>query len=131
MRATPLAVVSLLLAVAAPVAYILLIRVPTVRNHPGAYVAAFAVALALAVLALVRGRGRRWPAWIALGVSALLLAGGTWFDLVVARVPMTPTVLRVGERPPDFTLPDAEGRPVSLAQFRGKPVVLVFYRGYW
>jgi len=131
MRATPLAVVSLLLAVAAPVAYILLIRVPIVRNHPGAYVAAFAVALALAVLALVRGRGRRWPAWIALGVSALLLAGGTWFNLVVARVPMTPTVLRVGERPPDFTLPDAEGRPVSLAQFRGKPVVLVFYRGYW
>ena len=131
MRATPLAVVSLLLAVAAPVAYILLIRVPTVRNHPGAYVAAFTVALALAVLALVRGCGRRWPAWIALGVSALLLAGGTWFDLVVARVPMTPTVLRVGERPPDFTLPDAEGRPVSLAQFRGKPVVLVFYRGYW
>jgi len=29
-------------------------------------------------------------------------------------------------------MPDAEGRPVSLAEFRGKkPVVLVFYRGYW
>jgi len=38
----------------------------------------------------------------------------------------------VGARVPDFTLPDAEGRPVSLAEFRGKkPVVLVFYRGYW
>jgi len=38
----------------------------------------------------------------------------------------------VGERPPDFTLPDAAGRPVSLAGYRGKkPVVLVFYRGYW
>jgi len=83
MRATPLAVVSLLLAVVAPVAYMLLIRVPIVRNHPGAYVATFAVALALAVLALVRGRGRRWPAWIALGVTALLLAGArgsTWWS---------------------------------------------------
>jgi peroxiredoxin Q/BCP len=28
---------------------------------------------------------------------------------------------------PDFTLPDAEGRPVSLSSFRGKSVVLFFY----
>ena len=132
MRATPLAVASLLLALGAPIGYALLIRVPLVRNHPGAYVAAFALALALAVVALTRGRGRRWPAWIALGVSALLLVAGGWFNLVGARVPATPTALRVGERPPDFTLPDAAGRPVSLAEFRGKkPVVLVFYRGYW
>jgi peroxiredoxin len=38
----------------------------------------------------------------------------------------------LGERAPDFTLPDATGRPVSLAEYRGKkPVVIVFYRGYW
>ena len=47
-------------------------------------------------------------------------------------MPATPTARGVGERPPDFTLPDAAGRPVSLADYRGKkPVVLVFYRGYW
>ena len=132
MRAVPLAVASLVVAVGAVAAYALLIRVPLVRNHPEGYVAAFALALVLAVVALVRGRGRRWPAWIALAVSALLLAGGGWFNFVLARVPVTATVLRVGERPPDFTLPDAEGRPVTLADFRGKkPVVLVFYRGYW
>jgi peroxiredoxin len=29
-------------------------------------------------------------------------------------------------------LPNAAGRAVSLADYRGKkPVVLVFYRGYW
>jgi peroxiredoxin Q/BCP len=28
---------------------------------------------------------------------------------------------------PDFTLPDADGRPVSLSSFRGKSVVLFFY----
>jgi len=132
MRATPLAVASLLLALGAPVGYVLLIRVPLVRNHPSAYVAAFALALALAVVALARGRGRQWPAWVALGVSGLLLVAGGWFNFVGARVPATPTVLRLGERAPDFTLPDADGRPVTLAEFRGKkPVVLVFYRGYW
>jgi peroxiredoxin Q/BCP len=34
----------------------------------------------------------------------------------------------VGDRAPDFTLADAEGKPVSLADFRGKrAVVLYFY----
>ena len=28
---------------------------------------------------------------------------------------------------PDFTLPDAEGRPVKLSDFRGQKVVLYFY----
>jgi peroxiredoxin len=32
---------------------------------------------------------------------------------------------------PDFTLPDFQGRPVRLADFRGqKHVVLVFNRGF-
>jgi cytochrome oxidase Cu insertion factor (SCO1/SenC/PrrC family) len=38
----------------------------------------------------------------------------------------------VGEQAPDFTLTDQNGRSHSLAAQRGKrPVVLVFYRGYW
>ena len=46
--------------------------------------------------------------------------------------PTAPSNLHVGSPPPDFTLPDAGGRSVSLADYRGKkPVVLVFYRGYW
>ena len=40
--------------------------------------------------------------------------------------------LAVGDRAPDFTLPDAVGRPVSLADLLAKgPVVAVFYRGEW
>jgi peroxiredoxin Q/BCP len=35
--------------------------------------------------------------------------------------------VKVGERAPDFALPDANGREVSLAGFRGRPVVLYFY----
>ena len=132
MRAAWLAVLSVLLAAGAIVAYVLLIRVPLVRNHPEGYVIAFAVALGLAVLGVMRGRGRRWPAWIAVGVTGALLLAGGWFNFVIARVPGTGAAVRVGAPAPDFTLPDAKGRPVSLAEFRGKkPVVLVFYRGYW
>jgi hypothetical protein len=127
-----LAALSVVVALGAIAAYALLLRVAIVRNHPEGYVIAFALAAALAALAVARARARRWPAWLALGLTSLLLVGGAWFDFVAARIPDTPTVLRVGERPPDFTLPDATGRQVSLADYRGKkPVVLVFYRGYW
>jgi hypothetical protein len=127
-----LAGLSVLVVIAAVAAYLLLIRVAVVRNHPEGYVIAFALATVLATLAVRRGRGRRWPAWLALGFSGLLFVAGAWFNFVLARVPDTPTTLRVGEPPPNFRLPDAAGRPVSLADYRGKkPVVLVFYRGHW
>ena len=32
-----------------------------------------------------------------------------------------------GRKAPSFTLPDAEGRPVSLGDFKGKDVVVYFY----
>jgi cytochrome oxidase Cu insertion factor (SCO1/SenC/PrrC family) len=36
--------------------------------------------------------------------------------------------LAIGEKAPDFTLPDQNGKPVRLADFRGKKdVVLAFY----
>ena len=37
--------------------------------------------------------------------------------------------LLVGSPAPDFTLPDQNGKPVSLAGLRGHNVVLVFYPG--
>ncbi|WP_298499767.1 thioredoxin-dependent thiol peroxidase [uncultured Maritimibacter sp.] len=40
---------------------------------------------------------------------------------------MTDTLLEVGAKAPEFTLPDQSGNVVSLEQFAGKPVVLFFY----
>ena len=38
----------------------------------------------------------------------------------------------VGAKAPDFTLKDASGRPVALADLRARgPVVIAFYRGKW
>ncbi len=40
--------------------------------------------------------------------------------------------VKAGDAAPDFTLEDQDGKPVQLADYRGKrSVVLVFYRGYW
>jgi len=40
-----------------------------------------------------------------------------------------PTGPKVGEKLPDFTLPDAHGKTVSLhTDRRGRPAVVVFYR---
>jgi hypothetical protein len=35
--------------------------------------------------------------------------------------------LAVGKQAPDFTLPDQDGKPVKLSDFKGKRVVLFFY----
>lgn len=32
---------------------------------------------------------------------------------------------------PDFTLMNQQGQPVRLSHYRGRKVVLAFYRGYW
>ena len=37
--------------------------------------------------------------------------------------------VRVGDPAPDFTLPGTGGRTYSLSEFRGRPVVVVFYPG--
>jgi peroxiredoxin len=36
-------------------------------------------------------------------------------------------VIEAGAQAPDFTLPDQDGQLVSLADFRGRPVLLAFY----
>ncbi|MGN1104683.1 MAG: thioredoxin-dependent thiol peroxidase [Candidatus Coproplasma sp.] len=36
-------------------------------------------------------------------------------------------MLQIGQKAPDFTLPDKDGNPVTLSDFSGKKVVLYFY----
>jgi thioredoxin-dependent peroxiredoxin len=37
------------------------------------------------------------------------------------------TRLSPGDKAPDFTLPDADGKPVSLSDYRGRSVIVYFY----
>jgi peroxiredoxin len=41
--------------------------------------------------------------------------------------------LHAGQRAPDFTLSDANGKPVNLSELlkNNRAVLLIFYRGYW
>jgi hypothetical protein len=73
-------------------------------------------------------------------VSLLLLAGSIAMFWASRHIPAeVATAPHVGQRVPDFTLPDSTGHPISLMQlFSGsggspapKAVLLVFYRGYW
>ena len=58
---------------------------------------------------------------------ALLFAASTLAGAAERAGPVA-----IGEIAPDFTLTDQNGRKQNLAAERGKrPVVLVFYRGYW
>jgi AhpC/TSA family protein len=44
----------------------------------------------------------------------------------------TSTKLKVGEKAPDFALPNGDGKLVTLSEYTQRtPVVLVFYRGFW
>jgi hypothetical protein len=77
---------------------------------------------------------------IAAVFSVLFLAGTIVFFWGARHIPVESTAApHVGERVPDFTLPDSTGHSVSLTQlFSGsvgkeppKALLLVFYRGYW
>jgi cytochrome oxidase Cu insertion factor (SCO1/SenC/PrrC family) len=48
------------------------------------------------------------------------------------KSPEVVPAINVGMVAPDFTLEDSQGRKVTLAdEVKNRPVVLVFYRGYW
>ncbi|HEX8656880.1 MAG TPA: peroxiredoxin-like family protein [Hymenobacter sp.] len=67
--------------------------------------------------------------------SVLPPAASTTIDAGIATVQSAGAAersLRAGQQAPNFTLPDAAGRPVMLSQLLAEgPVVLVFYRGNW
>jgi peroxiredoxin len=60
----------------------------------------------------------------------------TFGTLVVTRMlPASHGAPAVGQKAPEFTLPDTNHQSVALSQLLAAPgskgVVLIFYRGYW
>lgn len=72
-------------------------------------------------------------------LALMLSAGSVLFFHGARAIPHSGGAPQIGQRVPDFTLPDSTGQPVSLVQLFSSPagaaqpkaVLLVFYRGYW
>lgn len=70
-------------------------------------------------------RRRQRLSWAAWGAAALIIGIIVAIALITSQ-PTTSSDVRVA---PDFTLPASDGSSVSLADFRGEPVVLYFNEG--
>jgi peroxiredoxin len=65
------------------------------------------------------------------GVLTLRDVADLWRSAPAMEGEAVNTPLAPGTIAPDFALPDASGRPIRLSDFRGRPVVLVFYPLDW
>ena len=119
---------------------------PGTRDVPWANWLLFALGLGMVAMGTARAfrqreryRGRiMGPIF---GVLSLAVLGFFVFmTMVMARqLPESAGAPKVGEKAPDFTLPDSQGKPVRLSSLLAEPgggasgtwVLLIFYRGYW
>lgn len=145
-----LPLIGLLVSGFALVSYPLLFsRYPATRDLPWVNWLLFALGLGLVGAGIVRAyrSPERWRGKVLgpiLGVLSLAVLGLFLFmTMIYARqLPASAGAPKVGEKAPDFTLPDSQGRPVRLYSLLGSPsgvggqspgswVILIFYRGYW
>ena len=141
--------VGFLLTLVAGFSYIaIFVRYPVTRDFPWVNLLLFLVAAVFLWKGIRRGfaRDRAHPIrskiltsiFATLGIAVIALFLFSYF--VVGRwLPASTGAPHVGQKLPEFTLSDTNGRQVSLnellsAPVNGQPpkgVLLVFYRGYW
>jgi cytochrome c biogenesis protein CcmG/thiol:disulfide interchange protein DsbE len=76
------------------------------------------------------GRARRLPRayYLAAGLAPILLLAA-WGAMLLAS-PGAPSVARIGQPAPAFVLEDLDGKPLRLADLRGRPVVVHFWASW-
>ena len=121
---------------------------PVTRDFPWVNLLLFVVALVLVWKGIRRGfaRDRKHPTVskvitsIFATLSVALIALFIFSFFVFARwLPSSTNAPHVGQKVPEFTLADSNGKQVSLNELLTTPIdgkapkgaLLVFYRGYW
>jgi hypothetical protein len=124
------------------------VNFPLTRDFPWANLLLFLLAALLVVMGIRRAfaRDRAHPtrskvvASIVTTLSVLVCAFFIFAIFIAGRfLPPSTGAPHVGQKVPEFTLSDANGRQVSLNQLTSEPidgkapkgVLLVFYRGWW
>ena len=126
------------------------VRWPITRDFPWANLLLFGIAAAFLLLGIRRAfagnRSRRSKiaGSIAASLSILIFAFFIFSVFVMARwMPAARGAPQVGQKAPDFSLSDTNGKTVTLSELltipiKGKTastnprgVLLIFYRGYW
>jgi hypothetical protein len=133
-RSGRLAALGFALGVAGVVGYFVVVLgfgawLPGVRNHAVPNLLIVALGLAVSTLALVRARRRVVPA-VLLALNGAVAAAFVAMLYVFSAMPARPGP-PLGAAAPAFALADQGGRTVRLEDFRGAPLLLVFYRGHW
>ncbi len=118
--------------------YLYFVRFPDLRDVPlvNLPLSWFGLILCGAGSWHVLTRGRRTLGKVLAVVLFLLTFGvaGLFNGYVFVfsyQLPEAAGAMAVQESGPDFALLDHNGESVSLSSFRGRKVVLVFYRGFW
>lgn len=118
---------------------------PVTRDFPWANLLLFLVAAVLLFMGVRRAfTSDRRRSKIVAGIVATLGVVVMVFFLFAffvggRQLPASKGAPQVGQKAPDFTLPDTGGKAVSLKELLSTPingnapkgVLLVFYRGYW
>ncbi len=120
-----------LLSLAGLVSYFTVaVRFPDLRDVPVLNLTLVLAGLALSVWAVLPRRS----AWSLAGLAVSAVAAAALFGYVFVlseQLPAAAEGVPVGAPAPPFSLPDGSGRTVALETYAGRPLVLVFYRGFW
>lgn len=104
-------------------------RLPSVGRYAVPNWVLIAVGVAMTWRAVRAAPDSRAPK-ILLGLNLLVAVFFAHFLYRSTSVPVA-TGLSLGTSAPAFELTDQRGQTVRLADFRGGPLLLVFYRGHW
>lgn len=131
--------VGFVIAVGGLFSYEYFAQFPVTRDFPWANLLLFGIGAVLLLIGLFRAFGRpqlyRGKIFGSIFVAiAFALFGFFSYEIfyVLKQVPLSAQAPRVGERAPEFTLPDQSGKQVALADLLSpNGAVLIFYRGHW